>query len=74
MNHETYKKKRKKYFEVEDYEAVTYKNLQAITKTKVNREIPILRYMLEKQSCWTIVTLSKDIEKMEKIWKLKENK
>ena len=51
MNHETYKKKRKKYFEVEDYEAVTYKNLQAITKTKVNREIPILRYMLEKQSC-----------------------
>ena len=45
------KKKRKKYFEVEDYEAVTYKNLQAITKTKVNREIPILRYMLEKQSC-----------------------
>ena len=30
--------------------------------------------MLEKQSCWTIVTLSKDIEKMEKIWKLKENK
>ena len=74
MNHETCKKKRKKYFEVEDYEAVTYKNLQAITKTKVNREIPLLRYMLEKQSCWTIVTLSKDIEKMEKIWKLKENK
>ena len=51
MNHETCKKKRKKYFEVEDYEAVTYKNLQAITKTKVNREIPLLRYMLEKQSC-----------------------
>ena len=74
MNHETYKKKRKKYFVVEDYEAVTYKNLQAITKTKVNREIPILRYMLEKHSCWTIVTLSKDIEKMEKIWKIKENK
>lgn len=59
---------------MEDYEAVTYKNLQAIKKNKVNREIPILRYMLEKQSCWTIVTLSKDIEKMEKIWKLKENK
>ena len=36
---------------MEDYEAVTYKNLQAIKKNKVNREIPILRYMLEKQSC-----------------------
>lgn len=45
------KKKKEKYFEMKDYEAVTYKNLQAITKTKANREIPILRYMLEKQSC-----------------------
>lgn len=51
MNHENCKKIRKKYFEMKDYEAVTYKELQAITKTKANREIPILRYMLEKQSC-----------------------
>lgn len=55
MKNENCKKIRKKHFEMKDYEAVIYKNLQVITKTKANREIPILRYMLEKQSCWIIV-------------------
>ena len=50
MKNENCKKIRKKNFEMKDYEAVIYKNLQVITKTKANREIPILRYMLEKQS------------------------
>ena len=33
------KKNKEKYFEMKDYEAVTYKNLQAITKTKANQEM-----------------------------------